>query len=218
MPVSLETRRQLRRRALASETPEQKASRLERERPGKLAWYRRNKPHARNYYQQNRAKILAREKERVKSFSPERNQQRLVRMRNWYAENRERQQAKNLESQKRNRPAANARLKRFYARHPERALQQAHRYRARKRKADVGQSAPISAWMEKVRSLPLFRCYYCSVVHLTTNLNFDHVIPLARGGAHSLTNLAASCAGCNKSKNDCLPHEWNKHAQIFLSL
>ena len=29
----------------------------------------------------------------------------------------------------------------------------------------------------------------------------DHIIPVSRGGSHLLSNLCASCAGCNASKN-----------------
>ncbi|MBS1674525.1 MAG: HNH endonuclease [Actinobacteria bacterium] len=38
--------------------------------------------------------------------------------------------------------------------------------------------------------------------------SIDHVIPLKRGGAHELANLAPACISCNSSKRDSLLDEW----------
>jgi len=40
-------------------------------------------------------------------------------------------------------------------------------------------------------------CIYCGA---TTNLSLDHIVPLARGGAHSEENLVVACRRCNSSK------------------
>lgn len=39
-------------------------------------------------------------------------------------------------------------------------------------------------------------------------LHWDHVIPLARGGAHSKDNLVPACRSCNESKHTRLVEEW----------
>lgn len=52
------------------------------------------------------------------------------------------------------------------------------------------------------------RCVYCAVPldHHTATL--DHVVPVARGGAHDPGNLVAACGPCNRLKGDLLPFEF----------
>lgn len=45
-----------------------------------------------------------------------------------------------------------------------------------------------------------FGCFYCDGP--LTDMQLDHVIPLARGGADDASNLVPSCAGCNLAKSD----------------
>lgn len=44
------------------------------------------------------------------------------------------------------------------------------------------------------------RCHMCRRKCSGTNLHLDHVIPLSRGGTHTLENLRVACAKCNLSK------------------
>lgn len=50
-------------------------------------------------------------------------------------------------------------------------------------------------------------CAYCGCdvsLHPTT----DHLIPLSRGGKHSIDNIKIACTSCNSSKNDKTLIEW----------
>lgn len=49
-------------------------------------------------------------------------------------------------------------------------------------------------------------CAYCH--EPTTQIEPDHVIPLARGGSNSITNILPSCQRCNGDKRELLIHEW----------
>lgn len=49
------------------------------------------------------------------------------------------------------------------------------------------------------------RCAYCG---LDSKLTVDHVIPLARGGRHTIGNVLPACHSCNSSKQDRLLVEW----------
>src|SRR3990167_8852471 len=46
------------------------------------------------------------------------------------------------------------------------------------------------------------QCPYCKGEIAQIGCEFDHIVPLARGGKHVATNLQAVCAVCNRSKND----------------
>jgi 5-methylcytosine-specific restriction endonuclease McrA len=48
------------------------------------------------------------------------------------------------------------------------------------------------------------RCAYCG----DAATQRDHVIPLVRGGSHTLDNLVPACGPCNRSKGDKLLNEW----------
>ena len=49
-----------------------------------------------------------------------------------------------------------------------------------------------------------FRCQYCGTKQ---NLTIDHVIPKARSGGDTWTNLVTACQDCNSRKNDNTPDE-----------
>ena len=49
------------------------------------------------------------------------------------------------------------------------------------------------------------RCVYCGA---KADLTLDHVVPLSRGGTHTLENLVGACFSCNSSKGNKLIEEW----------
>ncbi len=52
------------------------------------------------------------------------------------------------------------------------------------------------------------RCVYCAA-HLDQHTaTLDHVVPLARGGAHDPGNLVVACGPCNRLKGELLPFEF----------
>ncbi len=52
------------------------------------------------------------------------------------------------------------------------------------------------------------RCVYCGSALDLEFATIDHVLPLAKGGAHAPGNLVVACAPCNRMKGDMLPHEF----------
>lgn len=52
------------------------------------------------------------------------------------------------------------------------------------------------------------RCVYCGSLLDLSFATIDHVVPVARGGAHVPGNLVVACAPCNRLKGDMLPHEF----------
>jgi 5-methylcytosine-specific restriction endonuclease McrA len=51
------------------------------------------------------------------------------------------------------------------------------------------------------------RCFYCANFH-GANLTFDHVVPIASGGSHSIDNFVVACGLCNATKNNRTPEQW----------
>lgn len=58
----------------------------------------------------------------------------------------------------------------------------------------------IPGWA-KTRLIVLRRDrYHCYVCGEATAVEVDHIVPIARGGSHELTNLAAVCPPCHRRK------------------
>lgn len=77
-------------------------------------------------------------------------------------------------------------------------------------------AAAVFPWL----ALPLglfdaaVRCPHCQC-HLTDDLkSFDHVVPLARGGAHSIANLVVCCLPCNVRKRDMAIDDWLERCAV----
>lgn len=56
-----------------------------------------------------------------------------------------------------------------------------------------------------------FACQYCGVRKSTHDLTFDHVVPRAKGGRTSWTNVVTACSACNLRKGSRLPQHCNMH-------
>ena len=110
-----------------------------------------------------------------------------------------------VNAQKRARRAANADRYRelaraVYSANKESALNSAARRQAIKKQASV-----YSVTAEDLASIRKQPCLYCGSSEL---IEIDHVIPLARGGSHSVGNLAPACRSCNRTKSDLFVMEW----------
>ena len=57
-------------------------------------------------------------------------------------------------------------------------------------------------------------CYYCNKIVKFSECDFDHYIPLARGGEHVEDNIRVSCKRCNRKKGAKLPSEWEVQHQM----
>lgn len=80
--------------------------------------------------------------------------------------------------------------------------------RAIKKKATVGDISKIKEFYSSVRENLLVTCFYCGEIINSKTAHIDHVVPLSKGGSHSVDNFCISCPSCNLSKNDKLISEW----------
>lgn len=76
--------------------------------------------------------------------------------------------------------------------------------------------ALIKRWIIEVRTKPFVRCHWCGTKVSGSDIHFDHIVPLARGGTHTIGNLCASCAECNQTKHARLLSDWVVNGQMFL--
>ena len=59
---------------------------------------------------------------------------------------------------------------------------------------------------KELKKLYSSSCFYCSS---TENIHADHLVPISRGGQHSIGNLLPACKKCNLSKGSKLLIEWH---------
>ena len=106
----------------------------------------------------------------------------------WYAANPEKNAARNAAWRKAN---------------PEKEIAKRHRRRARE--ASNGVNLVTATETAAIIAQP---CMACDAPAPST---VEHLIPINRGGAHTIGNLAPLCKPCNSSKNDMTWAEW-KHS------
>ena len=73
---------------------------------------------------------------------------------------------------------------------------------ARRAREMTGAKIIIPKDLKRLSRLP---CAYCGA---TEKLELDHIVPLSRGGIHSIGNVTVACRSCNASKNNRLLTEW----------
>ena len=61
-----------------------------------------------------------------------------------------------------------------------------------------------SSHIKNLRKMP---CNYCGNF-IEGQMHIDHVVPIAKGGEHSIENLVSACKSCNLSKADKMLDDW----------
>ena len=84
------------------------------------------------------------------------------------------------------------------------------RYTINNHKRRVATAGFVSAAdLRRLREQP---CVGCGT---TDNLTVDHIIPLSRGGRHTIGNLQSLCGSCNSSKHARFMVEWRSHMNLL---
>jgi 5-methylcytosine-specific restriction endonuclease McrA len=84
---------------------------------------------------------------------------------------------------------------------------EAHINRERRKARELRQSQ----WWKNLRATN--RCHYCRQSFSAKELTMDHIVPLARGGQSTKSNIVPCCKSCNTQKKYLLPVEWDEHLQ-----
>lgn len=73
-----------------------------------------------------------------------------------------------------------------------------------KEKEKARQLRKTQWWKNKIQS---GYCYYCQQRYAPQELTMDHLVPLARGGKSTKSNLVPCCKKCNNEKKYYTPAE-----------
>lgn len=80
-----------------------------------------------------------------------------------------------------------------------------HSNNSQKRRARLANNGVFYVSKKELVNLYSRPCFYCGAKQ---NITLDHVVPIARGGRHSIGNLVAACKSCNSSKHKKFIMEW----------
>lgn len=120
----------------------------------------------------------------------------------WLQENPEKARAKDARYRAAHPELVKQRVANWEKNNPEARRILQHKRRARQMAAGVYKVS--KAEIMAIRSQP---CLYCGS---KDRITVDHIIPLVRGGRHSLGNLAPACLPCNSQKRHRTITEWRK--------
>lgn len=150
----------------------------------------------------------------------------------WRLRNLESVRAKNREWQKANWKHRQAYVKAYYESHKEKLQNRTREWcrnnygrhmenvlrRVGRLKSQSVKPESIDSFCAKVKTKPTIICYYCEKRVSTKKIHFDHIVPLSKGGPHSIENICVSCERCNRSKHATPIQDWYKLGQQILAL
>ncbi len=124
----------------------------------------------------------------------------------WRKANRERIKEQQKLYREANREKIMKKQKQWNEANPEKNREKARRYKAQKINASIGEVC-----YKTILERDGYVCHLCNGPVEKDDVHFDHVIPVSRGGAHSMENIKVAHSYCNRSKHAKLPHEWQEH-------
>lgn len=178
------------------------------------------------YREANKTKILKQQREAYWA-NPERarnqkrldyqkhREQRLKEQKEYRQANAEFISERNKDYKRRNAEKHLRQVSDWQRKNPERVKKAKARYKAnnrvklladtQKRRARRNGNGVYAVSKKESDRLYASPCVACGTRH---NITVDHIVPIARGGHHSIGNLQPLCGSCNSSKKDQLMIEW----------
>ena len=123
-----------------------------------------------------------------------------------YSSNPEYYRQKNAQWYRNNFESAARRNKQWHIDNAERARNIANRRRAR-----INHNGIFAISEKDLRAIYSSPCFNCGA---NENIEADHIIPISKGGRHSIGNLMPLCKSCNCSKKAKLFVEWKREAML----
>jgi 5-methylcytosine-specific restriction endonuclease McrA len=123
------------------------------------------------------------------------------RSKEWAADYKDEIAIKNAEYKKANAPRLKEQGRKWRKNNLDKVIAANHRRRVR-----LEENGIYLITKKEIQRLLKRPCFYCG--DLAEHL--DHIVPVSRGGRHSIGNLIQSCASCNFSKSNKLITEWRR--------
>lgn len=159
----------------------------------------KNKEHIREYYTKWRAENLDHVQNYQKQYSEKNADRKKLLDKLWAQSNKDRVNAASRRYRQ-NNPEKVALIKKTQAiRHPDTIRNSQLRRRAR-----IAENGVYLVTKKDISRIMRERCVYCGA----PSEHIDHVIPIAKGGAHKVGNLVAACRSCNQRKSDKFLSFW----------
>ena len=165
------------------------------------------------YYQNNKESILKHckdsyDKEKVKiknkNYYENNKEELLSKVHTYYEENKEKICAQKKEYRK----SINGRL----------SIRNGRQNRRIKEK-EAADGTITKESLKNLDKMQNSQCYYCkTTIDIQSPLtHLDHLTPLSKGGLHSITNVAWTCAACNLKKNNKTEEEFKCQLQLTMT-
>ena len=143
-------------------------------------------------------------------------QETIDKAKRWYTTNTDRKKIYD-QNRRKNNPEYIKELREAYKAvrvvDPEKAILASARRRALKRGSGSFRVGPKD--FKRLLDISKSVCTYCRIPFTENNpLEWDHVIPLSRGGTHSIGNLVPACMQCNRSKQSKFLVEW-RYGRVY---
>lgn len=119
-----------------------------------------------------------------------------------YLKNKEERLRKNREYYNRNREHIISQKAKYNANNPN-----VKRKSSSKRRASLEKVSVYEILDRDIKRLYRSPCIYCGS---QDSIQIDHVMPISRGGTHSIGNIVPACKTCNPSKGGRTIMEWRK--------
>ena len=170
----------------------------------------------RNEHAKNRRlsdpEIQATSKQQSKEYYHAHKEQSALRNRAWVNNNRDKRRALDAKFRANNRLAQAQRAKDYRSRNPDSrrnwSIKNPERQAAIYAKRSFAKRGGVcyKITLVELTKLYLDPCAYCGA----PSEHIDHIVPLSRGGKHSIGNLTGACKSCNLSKAAKFITEWKK--------
>ena len=166
------------------------------------AWHKANREHRNAVQREYRATHLEEQRQAHINWKAAHPDKAKASTDHWRANNAEHyKETQRLTNLRRDKGEALERVYRWAAKNPERyrhnVKQGELRHRARQREATI---AAVDLNVIRLRDQMI--CGICFQPITETDLSYDHILPLAKGGSHTEANLQLAHRRCNSRKND----------------
>lgn len=171
----------------------------EKNRKGYKQWRAQDPEHARMIARRSNARFRAKNPEHARALGRKSDQKRRLLHGEKLREQKQRRYRANiLHKRLLNNQSARRRRQANPEQYRLKALMDTERRRARKLQAPLNDLI-LPQW-QAIQAMQDHRCYYCGK-RCKGKLTQDHILPLSRGGSHTLHNVIAACRSCNCSKH-----------------